>query len=100
MTVEKNRPAWVYMVECADGTLYTGWAYDPDARARRHNSGQGAKYTRSRLPVRVVYREAVPDSTTARKREYALKQLPRPAKLALIATDLTTRETVIATDLD
>ena len=84
MSEEISRPAYVYMVECADGTLYTGWAYDPDARASRHNAGRGAKYTRSRLPVRLVYREAVADQTAARKREYALKQLPRPAKLALI----------------
>jgi pyrroline-5-carboxylate reductase len=93
MAVEILRPAWVYIVECADGTLYTGWAYDPDARARRHNSGQGAKYTRSRLPVRVVYREAVPDATAARKREYALKQLSRSTKLALIANELAANET-------
>lgn len=84
MSEETSRPAYVYMVECADGTLYTGWAYDPDERARRHNAGRGAKYTRSRLPVRLVYREAVADQTAARQREYALKQLPRPAKLALI----------------
>ncbi len=84
MSEETSRPAYVYIVECADGTLYTGWAYDPDARAKRHNAGKGAKYTRSRLPVRLVYREALADQTAARKREYALKQLPRPAKLALI----------------
>lgn len=88
------------MVECADGTLYTGWAYDPDARARRHNSGQGAKYTRSRLPVRVVYREVVEDARAARQREYALKQLPRPAKLALIARDATAHEDLITPVLE
>lgn len=87
MSEETSRPAYVYMVECADGTLYTGWAYDPDERAKRHNAGRGAKYTRSRLPVRLVYREAVADQTAARKREYALKQLPRPAKLALIKSN-------------
>jgi predicted GIY-YIG superfamily endonuclease len=84
MTEETSRPAYVYIVECADGSLYTGWAYNPDDRASRHNAGQGAKYTRGRLPVRLVYQEALPDQTAARKREYALKQLPRLAKLALI----------------
>jgi pyrroline-5-carboxylate reductase len=84
MSEETSRPAYVYIVECADGSLYTGWAYNPDDRASRHNAGRGAKYTRSRLPVRLVYQEALPDQTAARKREYALKQLARPAKLALI----------------
>jgi predicted GIY-YIG superfamily endonuclease len=86
MTTENFRPAYVYIVECADGTFYTGWAYNPEDRAKRHNAGQGAKYTRSRLPVQLVYQEALPDQTAARKREYALKQLPRTAKLALIKT--------------
>jgi predicted GIY-YIG superfamily endonuclease len=88
MSEETSRPAYVYIVECADGSLYTGWAYDPDERAKRHNAGQGAKYTRSRLPVRLVYREVLADQTAARKREYALKQLPRPAKLALIKSKI------------
>lgn len=83
---KEERPAYVYIVECADGTLYTGWAYDPQARLRQHNAGRGAKYTRSRLPVRLVYTEATPDERAARQREYALKQLPRAAKLALIQT--------------
>lgn len=87
MTTENSRPAYVYIVECADGSLYTGWAYNLDQRAKRHNAGQGAKYTRSRLPVRLVYQEALPDQTAARQREYALKQLTRPAKLALISGD-------------
>ena len=78
------RPAFVYIVECADGTLYTGWTYEVAARVHKHNTGQGAKYTRSRLPVKLVYSEALPDERAARQREYAIKQLNRLAKKALI----------------
>ncbi len=74
---------WVYMLRCSDGTLYTGSAMDVDRRAAVHNSGRGAKYTRSRLPVEVVYREACPDKSAALRREWALKQLSRAEKLAL-----------------
>lgn len=77
---------WVYILRCADGTLYTGTAADIDRRAAVHNSGKGAKYTRSRLPVEVVYREACPDKGGALRREYAIKQLSRRDKLALIAS--------------
>lgn len=76
---------YVYMVACADGTLYTGWTTDLNQRIATHNAGQGAKYTRSRLPVELVYYETYPDSQTARQREYAIKQLSRQQKLALIA---------------
>ncbi len=73
------------MVECADGTLYSGWTYDPVARLAQHNAGRGAKYTRARLPVRLVYTERLPDHQAARRREYALKQLSRAEKQKLIA---------------
>ncbi len=76
---------WVYILRCADGSLYTGIAADVDRRAAVHNSGRGAKYTRSRLPVEVVYRQACPDKGTALRREYAIKRLRRRDKLALIA---------------
>ena len=76
---------WVYILRCADGTLYTGIAADVDKRAAVHNRGRGAKYTRSRLPVEVVYREACPDKGAALRREYRIKQLSRPQKLALIS---------------
>ncbi|MCD8147436.1 MAG: GIY-YIG nuclease family protein [Clostridiales bacterium] len=75
---------WVYMVRCGDGTLYTGIAADVDRRAEVHNRGRGAKYTRSRLPVQVVYREEWPSKGEALRREKAIKGLTRREKLALI----------------
>ena len=76
--------AWyVYILRCADRTLYTGVAKDLDARLAAHNAGRGARYTRTRLPVRIVYREAAIDRGAALKREHAIKSLPRAAKQAL-----------------
>lgn len=74
----------VYMVRCADDSLYTGIAKDVSARVERHNAGQGAKYTRSRRPVRLVYREPHPDRASALKREHAIKQLSAEEKLRLV----------------
>lgn len=76
--------AWVYFVRCRDGSLYCGWSIDPQARAITHNAGKGAAYTRSRRPVTLVYVEACVDRQAAMRREYALKQLPRRKKLALV----------------
>ena len=76
---------FVYMVECADGSLYTGWTNRLPQRIAAHNRGRGAKYTRTRLPVRLVWAEAQPDSSAALRREAALKRLTRREKLALIA---------------
>lgn len=76
---------YVYMLRCADGTLYTGYTDDPERRARVHNAGKGAKYTRSRLPVELVYREALGDKSAALRREREIKRLTRAQKLALIA---------------
>jgi putative endonuclease len=79
--------AWqVYIVRCADGSLYTGIARDLERRIAEHNAdkGQGASYTRSRRPVRLVYREPAADRSAASKREYQIKQLSRAEKLALI----------------
>jgi predicted GIY-YIG superfamily endonuclease len=78
---------FVYMVRCADGTLYTGLAKDPQARAAVHNSGKGSKYTRSRLPVSLVYTESCESLSAALKRERQLKPLKRAQKEALIAGD-------------
>lgn len=75
---------WVYILRCADGTLYTGCTNDLSRRLAAHNAGKGAKYTRSRRPVELVYREAVPDKSTALRREAAIKGLSRAEKLALI----------------
>jgi putative endonuclease len=77
---------WVYVLRCADGTLYTGISTDPDRRLTQHNAGTASKYTRSRRPVEVVYRERRRGHSDALKREAALKALPRRAKLALVAT--------------
>ena len=78
---------FVYMVRCADGTLYTGLARNPDERVRVHNSGKGAKYTRSRLPVVLVYSEECESLSAALKRECQLKPWSRARKEALIAGD-------------
>ncbi len=76
---------YVYIVRCSDGTLYTGTARDLEARIAKHNQGLGAKYTRGRLPVALVYAEAVADRSAALKREMTIKNMDRSAKLALIS---------------
>ncbi|MCL2842678.1 MAG: GIY-YIG nuclease family protein [Oscillospiraceae bacterium] len=76
---------FVYILRCADGTLYTGWTTDVAARLEAHNRGQGAKYTRGRGPSVLVYQETLPDKTAAMQREYVIKRLSRRGKLALIA---------------
>ena len=75
---------YCYILECADGTFYTGWSTDPEKRTRRHNSGQGARYTRMRRPVRLVYVETLSDRSSAMKREHAIKHMDRAAKERLI----------------
>ncbi len=72
-----------YIVQCADGTLYTGWTADVVRRLRDHNAGRGGRYTRARRPVQLIYTEPQPDARSARQREAALKRLRRAAKLAL-----------------
>ncbi len=76
--------AVVYILQCADGTLYTGWTTDLERRLRAHNSGQGARYTRGRRPVSVAYREEQPTRSTAQKREAAIRRLSRAGKIKLI----------------
>ena len=75
---------YVYILRCADDTLYTGWTTDVAKRIETHNSGKGAKYTRARLPVELEYIEEFDNKTEAQKREYAIKQLTRVEKEALI----------------
>lgn len=75
---------YVYMLECSDKTLYTGWTNDLNKRLATHSNGKGAKYTRCRLPVKLVYFEEHDDKISAQKREYAIKQLSRTQKLNLI----------------
>jgi len=74
----------VYMVRCADGSLYTGYARDPERRVAAHNAGRGARYTSGRRPVRLVYVESFDGVGDALRREYELKRWPRGKKEALI----------------
>ena len=78
---------YVYIVECADNTLYTGYTTDIERRIKEHNQGQGAKYTRGRTPVKLCYQEQFKDRSTAQKREYKIKQLTRREKIELINKD-------------
>lgn len=75
---------YTYILQCADKSLYTGWTNDLNRRLKAHNQGKAAKYTRSRLPVRLVYVEEHQTKQEAMKREYAIKQLSKAAKLKLI----------------
>ena len=75
---------YVYILKCSDNTLYTGWTNNLEKRIATHKSGKGAKYTRNRLPVELAYFETFEDKSSALKREYAIKQLPRYKKLDLI----------------
>lgn len=77
---------YVYLLRCADGTLYAGCTTDPQRRLKQHNAGRGAKYTRARRPVELVYVEPAEDHSGALRREAALKRLSRKEKLALIST--------------
>ena len=76
--------AYVYIVECRDGTFYTGWAKDVAARVRVHNAGRGARYTRARRPVQLRYWEVCSDRAAAMRRELQIKRLSRARKRALI----------------
>ena len=75
---------YCYIVECADGSYYTGWTVDPERRVATHNKGRGAKYTRVRLPVKLVYVEEQTDIRTAMRRERAIKRMKREGKSKLI----------------
>jgi len=74
---------FVYLLRCGDGTLYCGIALDVEARLAQHQAGKGAKYTRGRGPLELVYREACPTKAEALRRERAIKRLPRARKLQL-----------------
>ena len=75
---------YVYLLRCADGTLYTGITNDIEKRLRMHNLGKASHYTAARLPVSIVYKETQPDKSSALKREYEIKQYSRQEKLKLI----------------
>ena len=76
---------YAYIVRCADGTYYSGYAADLPARVRSHNLGRGAKYTRSRLPVALVYSECFDGKSEAMRRECAFKRLTHAEKEALVS---------------
>lgn len=75
---------YVYILQCHDGTLYTGWTTDLEARFAAHNEGSGAKYTKGRRPVTLLYSETFESKSEALKREIAIKKLSRAEKLKLI----------------
>lgn len=76
---------YVYILQCKDGSFYTGWTTDLEKRLAAHNAGRGAKYTRGRLPVTMVYYEVLSSKTEALRREAGIKKLSRTQKEALIA---------------
>ena len=76
---------YIYIVRCKDGSLYTGYAKDIEQRVAKHNSGQGAKYTKIRRPVELVYQEVFDTKSEAMKREYEIKTFTREKKLQLIS---------------
>lgn len=76
---------YVYIVECSDGTFYTGWTNDLEKRISAHSKGIGAKYTRGRGPVKLIYHEIFENKNDAMKREYEIKKLTKKAKLSLIS---------------
>lgn len=82
---------FVYIVRCADDTLYTGWAVDVVARVKVHNAGRGAKYTQTRRPVKLIFSEEFPTRAEAMQREHQIKKLPRAKKLALATLPRKTR---------
>lgn len=82
-----NAQWFIYIVQCADGSLYTGITRDLSKRIAQHNAGKGSKYVRSRLPVELIYREPHTSHSSALKREWQIKQLTRQEKEALFAPE-------------
>ena len=76
---------YTYIVKCSDGSLYTGWTNNLEKRIKDHNAGRGAKYTKARRPVVLVYKEEFPTKQEAMKREWEIKRLRRKEKLSTIA---------------
>ena len=75
--------AWVYLLECADGTLYCGWSTDPERRLEQHQAGTASRYTRSRLPVELVWTRQCADQSDAMRQEIRIKRLSAADKRAL-----------------
>lgn len=80
---------YVYILRCSDDSLYTGWTNNLEKRIKAHSNGKGAKYTKARLPIELVYFEEFEDKIEAMRREYAIKKLTRKEKLLLIKKPLT-----------
>lgn len=89
MPVKEDSSFYCYIVQCADDSFYTGWTTDPQRRAKQHNNGTGAKYTRTHRPVTLVYYEEVPGLSAAMKRERVIKHMTHSRKKALIQSQLT-----------
>jgi putative endonuclease len=79
--------AWVYILRCRDGSLYTGWTVDLERRLARHQAGRASRYTASRLPVELAHAMPMEDRSAALREEARIKRLPRAAKLALMGGD-------------
>ena len=79
--------AWVYLLRCGDGSLYTGWTVDVERRVAQHAAGRGGRYTASHLPVSLAKKLPMADASAARREEARIKRLPRAAKEALVASD-------------
>lgn len=84
MSEELKSAFFCYMVQCSDGSYYTGWTTDPERRVKEHNSGRGALYTKFRRPVELIYLEQVEDRSSAQQREHAIKKLTRQKKTELV----------------
>lgn len=86
LSIGRNKvlTTYIYILRCSDNSLYTGWTNDVEKRVAQHNAGKGAKYTRSRLPATLVYRESCSSEAQARRREYKVKQLSHEEKLRLV----------------
>ena len=84
MGIQRRVMNYTYIVECRDGSLYTGWTNNLEKRMQAHNAGKGAKYTTNRLPVKLVSTETFETKEEAMSREYAIKHMKRKEKLLLI----------------
>lgn len=84
MEIEMEQENFIYILKCNDGSLYTGWTNDLERRVKAHNAGKGAKYTKSRRPVELVYFESFSTKQEAMRREWEIKQLSRVEKCKLI----------------
>jgi putative endonuclease len=82
--VSDERPAYVYLLRCRDGSLYCGWTYDVEKRLAKHQAGTASRYTKTRRPLDLAAAFELPDATAARREEARIKRLPRREKLALV----------------